>query len=77
MVAVLAEVGGSQIDEDGLWREVESTVLDRRAHALAALTDGRVGQTDDLDLRQTVVDVDFDLDRAGFDAPGSGGGGFG
>lgn len=77
VVAFLAQVGRGEIDDDGLRGQVESAVLERRSHALAALANRDVGETDDLDLRQSVVDVDFDLDGTGFDAPWRGCGGSG
>ena len=77
VVPLLAEVGGSEIDDDGLGFQVEATVLDRGAHPLAALADRGVGKPHDLNLWESVVDVDLDLDGAGFDAPGSGGDGSG
>ena len=52
--------------------QVEAAVLDRGAHPLAALADRGVGKSHDLDLRESVVDVDFDLDGAGFDTPWGG-----
>src|SRR6185369_9538730 len=69
VVAFLAQVGGSEIDDDGLRGQVETTVLDRGSHAFAALSHRDVGETDNLDLWQSVVDVNFDLDGSGFNAP--------
>jgi hypothetical protein len=77
VVAFLAQVGGSEIDDDGLGFQVEAAVLDRGAHPLAALADRGVGKSHDLDLRESVMDVDFDLDGACFDAPWRGCGGSG
>jgi hypothetical protein len=77
VVPLLAEVGGSEIDDDGLGFQVEATVLDRGAHPLAALADCGIGEPHDLNLWESVVDVDLDLDGAGFDAPGGGGDGSG
>jgi len=47
------------------------------AHALAALSDRRLGQTDDLHLGEAVGNVDLHLDATGIDAPGCGSGGVG
>jgi hypothetical protein len=69
VVALLAEVGRREIDDDGLGFEVEAAVLDRGAHPLAALAHRGVGQTDDLDLRESIVDVDLHLDETSFDSP--------
>ena len=77
VVALLAQVGGREIDDDGLGFQVEAAVLDRGAHPLAALADRGVGKSHDLDLRESVLDVDLYLDGAGFDPPWRGGSGSG
>ena len=77
MVAFLAQVGGSEIDDDGLGIQIEAAVLDRGAHPLAALAHRGIGEAHDLDLGESVVDVDFDLDGACFNAPRRGCGGSG
>ena len=69
MVAFLAQVGGSEIDDDGLGIQVEAAVLDRGAHPLTALANRGVGKSHDLHLRESVMDVDFDLDGACFNPP--------
>ncbi len=53
VVALLAQVGGREVDGHRPRRQVEAAVGAARAHALAALAHGGVGQPDDLDLRQT------------------------
>ena len=72
VVAFLAEVGGGEVDDDRLGREVVAAVLDRGADPLAALADRGVGEPHDLHLWEAELDVDFDLDGSGFDAPGCG-----
>ena len=73
VVALLLQVGGGEVDDHDLRLHREAAVLDRRAHPFAALAHRGVGKAHDLHLRQTVVDVDLDQDRAGVDAPGGGG----
>ena len=73
VVALLAQVGRRQVDRHRARRQVEAAVAERRAHPLAALAHGGVGQADDLHLRQAGLDVDLDLHRPGFDPPGRGG----
>jgi hypothetical protein len=69
VVAFLAQIGGSEIDDDGLELQVEAAVLDRGSHPLAALADRGIGESHDLNLWESVVDVDFDLDGACLNAP--------
>jgi len=69
VVAFLAQVGGSEIDDDGLGIQVEAAVLDGGSHPLAALAYRGIGESHDLNLWESVVDVDFDLDGAGLNAP--------
>ena len=60
--ALLAQVGRRQVDGDAPRRELVGGVDDRRAHALAALLDGGVGQADDAEGRGRGDDVGLDLD---------------
>ncbi len=55
-----------EIDRQTARREAEAVVFDRRAHALAGLLDGRVGQPDDLKAGQAAGDIDLhgDLEAA-------------
>ncbi len=69
MIALLAEIGGCQIDGDGFRWQVEATILERRAHPLTALANSRVRQSDDLGLRKSVVNVDLDLNGSSLYAP--------
>ena len=77
VVALLAQVGGGEVDHHRPRRQLEAAVLDRRPHPLAALADRGVGEADDLHLGQPEADVDLDLDRPGVDPPRGGGGGAG
>ncbi len=74
VVALLPQIRGGKVDDDGFRRQVEPAVLDRGSHPLAALLHRGVGEPYDLHLRQSVVDVDLDLNRPGFDSPGGGSG---
>ena len=56
--AVLAQVGGGQVDDDPLAGNPESQRLQRRGRAQEALLDGRVGQSDQVDP-DPPVDVDL------------------
>ena len=73
VVPLLAEVGGREVHGDRPGGQVEAAVLQRGANPLPALADGGVGQADDLDLGQAVLDVDLDIHRPGLDPPGGGG----
>ena len=73
VVTGLANVGGSQVDHDRSRGQGETAVADRGSHPLAALANRGVGQSDDLHLRQTILDVDLDVDRPGLDSPWGGG----
>ena len=53
-------------------RELEAGVPDRRAHAVAALADGRVGQPHHREVGKPERDVHFDVDGIGFDAEDGG-----
>ena len=72
--AVLAQVGGRQVDGDPARRQLEAAVLQRAADAHAPLAHARVGQPDDVAAGQPDRDVDLDVDGRGFD-PDDGGGG--
>jgi hypothetical protein len=73
VVALLAQVGGREVDRYGARRQIEAAVAQRAAYPLAAFAHGGVRKTDDLHLRQAGLDVDLDLHRTGFDSPGGGG----
>lgn len=77
MVALLAQVGRRQVDDHRQRIELEAAVADRGAHPLAAFPHRRVRQPDDVHLGQPMVSIDFHLDGAGLDPPGSGGCGAG
>lgn len=70
VVAGLAQVGRSQVDDDGTCREVESAVLDGGTDPFPALPDGGVRQADDLHLGQAEAHVDLDLDGQRLDPHG-------
>jgi hypothetical protein len=70
VVALLAQVGGGEVDHHRTWRQVVATVADGAAHALAALAHGRVGEADELQLRQAEAGVDLHLDRQRVHPPG-------
>ena len=73
VVALLAQVGGREVDRHGARRQIEAAVAQRAAHPLAAFAHGGVRKSDDLHLGQAGLDVDLDLHRTGFDSPGGGG----
>ena len=71
VVALLAQVGRGEVDQDHPRRQPEAGVADRPAHPLPALAHGGVGQADDAHAGELAeVDVDLDLDRPRLDAPG-------
>ena len=59
---------GREVHGEPLLRELEPGVEQRRAHALARLAHGRVGQPDERERRQPAADVDLDGDLAAVDA---------
>ena len=70
--ARLAHVGRRQVDGDAVRRKLEAGVPDRRAHAVAALAHGRVGQPDHREVGQPERHVHFDVHRIGVDAEDGG-----
>ena len=52
--------------------KLEAGVADRRAHAVAALADRRVGQAHHREVGQAERDVHLDVDRIGVDAEDGG-----
>ena len=69
MIALLFQVRRREIDYDRSWGNLETTILHSTPNAVTTLTNGRVGQADNLHLRQTVLQVDLDLDRSRVDTP--------
>src|SRR4051812_45402915 len=63
----LAHVGGGQVDGDPVRRKLEPGVADRAAHAIAALADAGVRQTDHGERRKAEADVDLHMHRARVD----------
>ncbi len=66
--AGLSHVGGCEIHGDAFLWELEPRVADRGLHAIAALADGRVRQSDHHQRRQSEAQVDFDGNGDGLDA---------
>ena len=66
---LLLPLGGREVRDDTAQRELEARVADRRAHALARFRDRGVGETHDVEMRQTIGDVDLDDDRRGLETP--------
>ena len=66
--AFLAEVRRREIDGDAAGRDLEAGVAERRADAILALADARVGEPDGLRVRDAGREVDLDLHRVGVDA---------
>ncbi len=64
--AFLGEIGRCEVDGDAAGGEIESGVLQRRAHAVARLAYLRLRQTDDREARQTVTQVHLDGHQGGF-----------
>ncbi len=65
--ALLALLGGREVDRQPPHREVELGRGDAAAHALARLLHGAVGQADDDERRHAVGDVRLDVDPPGGD----------
>ena len=72
--AVLAQVGGRQVDGDPARRQLEAAVLERAADPHPPLAHAGVGQPDDVAAGEPDRHVDLDVDGRGFD-PDDGGGG--
>lgn len=67
MRALLGHVGWRQVHRDALRRQRDGQGGQRRAHPVARLGHGLVGQSDDGKGRQTRADGALHLDRAGLD----------
>ena len=68
VAALFRQVGGREIDGDAARRQREPRGDQRCAHALLGLRHGLVGQTDDIEGRQTGRDLHLHVHRAGLDA---------
>src|SRR6266545_99394 len=66
--ADLADFGGREVDGDPIHGKLEPRVADRRAHAIAALAHGGVGETHGGKGRQARRHIDLDEDVVGLDA---------
>jgi hypothetical protein len=64
----LRHVGGREVDGDAARRQRQTGGDQRRAHALARLGDGLVGQAHDVERGQAGRDLNLDIDGAGLDA---------
>ena len=62
------QIGGGEVDGDTPCRKFVTRVEQRRAHAVLAFLDRRLGQADDGKVRQAGGEVHFDGDRRGVDA---------
>ena len=71
--AVLAEVGGREVERDASHRPRDADVLDRRLYADARLPDRAVRQPGDVEGLQAEAEVDLDVDGDGADAEDGGG----
>ena len=60
--ALLAAVGGCEVDQEGTVGEGVARIFASGAHPLLGLLDGGVGQTDQLELREAVGSVHLDAD---------------
>ena len=60
--------GGREVDGDAPGRQRQARGNQRRAHALAGLGDGLVGQAHDVERREARRDLNLDIDGAGLDA---------
>ena len=72
VAALLAQVGGGEMNDDGAMVELDSRVADGAAHALLALAHRGVAEADQVGLRHAEAHVDLDRDQLGVDAPGGG-----
>ena len=68
MAALFGQVGRRQIDGDAARRQRQAGGDQRRAHPLLRLRDRLVGQTDDIEGRQTGRDLHLHVDGQGLDA---------
>jgi hypothetical protein len=66
--ACLADIGGREVDRDAVGRELEARVSNGGPHAIAALANGRVGQTDHGEVGEAERYVDLDMHRVGVHA---------
>src|SRR5207244_11841616 len=72
-LAVLANVGGGQVDGDALEGEGVAGVCERGVHALASFLDGTLRQSDGGEGGEAVRDVGFDVYQIGVDPEHRGG----
>lgn len=68
MRAFLGKIGGRQVDRDSLGRKRKPDRCKRRAHSLAALGDGLVGEPDDDKCGQAGGKLDLHFDGASLEA---------
>ena len=71
--AVLADVGGREVDGDAAERKLEAGVGQSGAHPLSALLDRAVRQADGAERGETAADVHLDVHGIGVDAEDGGG----
>ena len=67
--ALLASLGGGQIDDDPAQRELESRIADRRSGALTRLAHRRVRKPNDREAREAVRDVRLDRYQCRLEPP--------
>src|SRR5688500_10771262 len=72
--AFLTALRGREVHRDPTERELEPAVSDRRAHPLARLAHGGVGEADDVEAGQPARDVDLDRHELGLETPQRAGG---
>jgi len=68
VAAFLRHISGREVDGDAPGRQREPRGDQRRAHALAGLGYGLVGEADDVERGQAGRDLNLDIDGAGLDA---------
>ena len=68
VAAFLRHVGRREVDRDAPGRQRQARGDQRRAHALAGLGYGLVGQAHDVERGQAGRDLNLDIDGAGLDA---------
>ncbi len=68
MAALLGQVGGRQVDGDAARRQSQPRRDQRRAHPLARLRYGFVGQPHDVERHQAGRDLDLYVDGPDLDA---------
>src|SRR5262245_13668934 len=65
------------MDQDGLGAQIDAGATRRGPDPLAAFADAGLAGAEDFEARRTVLGLNFDNDRAGFNAPEGGGLGVG